>query len=107
MLVDIKIEEHVHAVAFITEEPHIVSGRHIGFAQKHDVTFTPLQKIAKVRQVFIVPDMSFIRLLRLDEEGNCIDSKSGYPKLEPKTHYSLDFIPDCRILQLEVCLKVI
>jgi hypothetical protein len=47
MLVDVKIEHHVHAVAVFAEIVHVGLGQHVGFGQNDRVALSPLQEFAQ------------------------------------------------------------
>ena len=46
ILIDLKIEHHVHPIAVLTEIFHIRLGENVGFGQNDGVPFAPLQELA-------------------------------------------------------------
>ena len=56
VLVDVKIEHHVHAVAVVAEVFHVGLGQHIGFRKNNGVALPPLQEFAERSQHVILFD---------------------------------------------------
>ena len=107
MLVHVKVEQHVHAVAFVAEEILVFGGNNIGFAQENRVALTPLQEIPQAREVFVVQDTLLSGHATFDHERNGIDSESGDSELEPVTQDPLDFCLNLGILCVQIRLEFV
>src|SRR5687767_4649689 len=107
MLIDKKIEHHVHAIAIFAEEIEILFRQNVGFTQKNGGAFPPLQERAHIGQIVELAYMFLAGLLRFDDERPYIDSKPGNTELEPVPHNPLDLCPDFGIIGVEIRLKLV
>src|SRR5205814_168260 len=81
VLVHVKVEHHVHAVAFVSKEVRIFLGNHIGFAEQDSVAFTPLKEITDVGEVVVLMCVFSAGTLRFDDEGYRVNTETRHAKL--------------------------
>ena len=108
MLVDVKIEHHVHAVAVITEIFHVGLGQHIGFGEDDGVALPPLQKFPERPQhVVLLDGVADLRAFGGYDERHRVHAEAGYAELNPETHDLEDLGLHVRVRGVEVGLEVI
>src|SRR5436305_3655099 len=87
VLVYLKVEHHVHAIAVFAEVIHVGFGQHIGFGQHNGVALAPLKEFAKHAQyIELLLWFSHVGSLSRDNERDRIHAKSGDARLNPKAH---------------------
>ena len=104
MLIDVKVEHHMHTPIVVAEILLVFVWQNIRFTENDAVAFAPLQKIAHVGQIFKVQAVAS-GLAGLDQEGNRVQAEAGAAHFEPESHDALDFGSHCRIFGVEVRLE--
>ena len=108
MLVDLKIEHHVHAVAVVAEIFHVGVRQHIGFRQHDRVALPPLQEFAEhAEHVVLLLGLSDVRPLGRDDERHRIHAEPGDAELNPKAHDLEDLGLHLRMRGVEVGLELV
>jgi hypothetical protein len=87
ILIDLKIEHHVHAIAVFAEVIHVGFGQDVGFRQHNAVALPPLEEFAKHAQhIELLLWFSHGWSLGPDDERHRVHTKSGHARLDPKPH---------------------
>ncbi len=108
MLVDLKIEHHVHAVAVAAEIVHVGFGQHIGFRQNDGVAFPPLQEFAeRAQHVVLFDGLLHLGALCRNHEGDRVHAKAGDAELDPEPHDLEDFCLHMRVGGVEIGLEIV
>ncbi len=108
MLVDMKIEHHVHTVAVVAEIFHVGLGQHIGFGEDDGVALPPLQEFAeRTQHVVLLDGLSHLRALGRDDEGDRVHAKAGDAELNPEPHDLEDLGLDMRVRGVEIRLEIV
>ena len=108
MLVDLKIEHHVHAVAVVAEIFHVGVGQDVGFAENDGIALPPLQKFAERSQHVVLFDRrADLRSLGGDHERDRVHPEAGYAKLNPEAHDLEDLGLHMRVRGVEIGLEII
>ena len=85
MLVDVKIEHHVHAVAGVAEIFHVGFRQHIGFGEDDGVALPPLQEFPERPQHVVLFDgFADLGTLGRYHERHRVHAKAGDAELNQK-----------------------
>ena len=108
VLVDLKIEHHVHAIAVRAEIFHIGLGQHIGFGQHDAVALPPLQELAEeAEHVVLLLGLADLRPLGRDDERHRIHAEAGHAQLNPEPHDLEDLGLHLGMRGVEIGLEVV
>jgi hypothetical protein len=87
MLVDLKVEHHLHALAVVAEIIHVGFGQHIGFRQNNGISLPPLQEFAQHAQhVELLDGLFDVRAFGGNEKRHRIHAEARDAELNPKPH---------------------
>src|SRR5437764_1063407 len=108
VLVDLKIEHHMHAVAIGAEIFHVGLGQYVGFCKHDAVPLPPLQELAeKAEHVVLLLGLADFRSLGRDDERHRIHPEAGNAQLNPEPHDLENLRLHLRMRGVKVGLEVI
>jgi hypothetical protein len=108
VLVDLKVEHHVHPVAGFPEIFHVGFRQDVRFGEDDGIAFAPLQKFPeRAQHVVLLDRLAHVRALGRNHKRDGIHAEAGDAELDPETHDLQDLGLHVRIRRVEIRLEVV